>query len=230
MTAKAKSNKEAQVLELLKLILPKTIPDPKLVEKVYSACESEIKSRNRVVSFDKFCERCPLPNLEPETLAQAQQLFDGSFGADKVTLTPDAEKQQVKVELNMPDAEFSAVIKVRPVEAEEEEQEIKLKYVACPVALPTDPELVWIMAKKENMTSQEASIVLTKVQDDFWGSKTGQKLLRDRVERTFAEFVRRVPAKLLNEVGLKRHYKEPEVLKQLDSAVMKVPKGKAVAA
>jgi len=35
------------------------------------------------------------------------------------------------------------------------------------------------------------------------------------VEKTFAEFISRVPAKMLGESGLKRHYKEPEPLKQL---------------
>ena len=40
--------------------------------------------------------------------------------------------------------------------------------------------------------------------------EAGQKLLRDRVERSFPAFVARVPAGVLNERGLKRHYKTPE--------------------
>ena len=56
---------------------------------------------------------------------------------------------------------------------------------------------------------------LTKAEDEFWGSKTGQKLLRDRVERSFPEFIARVPAGMLSESGLKRHYKTPEAIKPL---------------
>jgi hypothetical protein len=44
---------------------------------------------------------------------------------------------------------------------------------------------------------------------------TGQKLIRDCVERSFPEFIARVPAGLLNEHGLKRHYKLPETVKIL---------------
>jgi hypothetical protein len=56
---------------------------------------------------------------------------------------------------------------------------------------------------------------LTKVQEDFWASKAGQKMIRDRVERSFPEFVARVPAGMLGEAGLKRHYKTPEAIKLL---------------
>jgi hypothetical protein len=82
------------------------------------------------------------------------------------------------------------------------------------VALPSDPELVWMLAKRENLNPEEAAVTLAKVEEEFWASKSGQKLIRDRVERTFAEFVSRVPAKMLSEGGLKRHYKEPEPVKE----------------
>ena len=65
------------------------------------------------------------------------------------------------------------------------------------------------------MTPEEAGIALAKVQEDFWASKTGQKLIRDRVDRSFPEFISRAPAGMLNEVGLKRHYKTPEPVKIL---------------
>ena len=84
-----------------------------------------------------------------------------------------------------------------------------------PVALPGDPELIWALAKRENLSSDEAAIALTKTEDEFWASKIGQKLIRDRVERSFPEFVARVPAGLLADSGLKRHYKLPEPVKIL---------------
>ena len=67
------------------------------------------------------------------------------------------------------------------------------------------------------MTPEEGGIALTKLEDDFWASKTGQKLLRDRVERSFPEFISRVPTAALNELGIKRHYKTPEPIKVLRS-------------
>ena len=83
------------------------------------------------------------------------------------------------------------------------------------MCLPGDKELVWMLAKRENLSAEEAGMALTKAEEDFWGSKTGQKLLRDRVERSFPEFIARVPSGALNERGLKRHYKTPEPVKIL---------------
>lgn len=65
------------------------------------------------------------------------------------------------------------------------------------------------------MTPDEAVIALSKAQEGYWESKGGQKSLRDRVERSFPEFMNRVPSKMLGEVGLKRHYKDPEPIKEL---------------
>ncbi len=84
-----------------------------------------------------------------------------------------------------------------------------------PVCLPGDKELVWLLGKRENLSPEEAGMALTKGEEEFWGSKTGQKLLRDRIERTFPEFIARAPAGMLNELGLKRHYKTPEPIKLL---------------
>jgi hypothetical protein len=81
--------------------------------------------------------------------------------------------------------------------------------------------LIWALAKKENMTNEEAAIALTKTEEEFWASKTGQKLIRDRVEKSFPEFVARVPAGMLGDLGLKRHYKTPEPVKILRAAPAK---------
>ena len=96
-----------------------------------------------------------------------------------------------------------------------EEQEIAPKFVPFPVSLPGDKELVWLLGKHENLSPEEAGISLTKAEEEFGASKTGQKLLRDRIERSFPEFIARVPAGLLSELGLKRHYKTPEPIKLL---------------
>src|SRR6202007_88211 len=128
--------------------------------------------------------------------------------------------QSLAVEVALPDgSQFSGEIKVGPAgAAESDEQEITLKFVPFPVCLPGDKELVWLLAKRENMSPEEAGIALSKLEEEFWASKTGQKLIRDRVERCFPEFIARVPGGALNEVGLKRHYKTPEPVKLLRTA------------
>ena len=103
---------------------------------------------------------------------------------------------------------------VGPVAAgESDEQEITLKFIPFPVCMPGDKELVWMLAKRENMSPDEGGIALTKVEEEFWASKMGQKMIRDRVEKSFPEFIARVPAGMLTELGLKRHYKTPEAVK-----------------
>jgi hypothetical protein len=214
---KSKQDEQAQLLNLLRIILPKVAPDPAFAEKIYSAFEAELRAKNQVSSFEKFCERIALPDLEPKTLAEVKQHFAAGFGDADMEIEPDEEGKALSVDVSLPDGtQFHSTIPVRPLVPEgSDEEEITLKFVSFPVALPGDPELIWALAKRENMTNEEAGIALNKTEDDFWASKTGQKLLRDRVERSFPEFITRVPAGLLGDVGLKRHYKLPEALKVL---------------
>lgn len=215
--ANAKATVDVQLLGLLKKVLPKATHDPKLAGQIYTAIERELKSKARAVAFEKFCARVELPDLEPKTVANVQQQFGESFTDGDVTIKPNRKEQSLAVEVSLPDgSQWSQEIKVRPVApGADEEQEIVLKYVPFPVALPGDQELVWFLAKRENLTPEEAGIALTKAQEDFWASKTGQKLIRDRVERNFPEFISRAPAGLLSEAGIKRHYKTPEPIKVL---------------
>ena len=216
--SKAKAAQEIQLLELLKQILPKATHDPQLAGKIYEAVEAEFKARSRVVAFEKFCERVELPDLEAKTLDDVKLQLAAAFGTGgDVVIHPDKKEKSLAVEITLPDGtQFNNNIKVRPVAPEgSEEQEGVLKFVPFPVCLPGDPELVWILAKRENLGPDEAAIALTKAEEDFWASKTGQKLIRDRVERSFPEFISRTPAGLLGEAGLKRHYKTPEPIKIL---------------
>jgi hypothetical protein len=212
-----KPNTESQLLQLLKKVLPKATQDPKLAGVIYEAVEQELRFSNRAVAFDKFCDRIELPDLEPASLETVQKQFEDAFKGADVTLKPHRKEKVLAVEVALPDSTaFSGQVRVGPKPPEEsDEQEIKLKYVPFPVALPGDKELVWMLGKREDLSHEEAGIALTKASEDFWGSKTGQKLLRDRVDRTFPEFIARVPAGLLAEGGLKRHYKTPEPVKVL---------------
>jgi len=161
-----------------------------------------------------------LPDLNGETVTEVQKQFEESFGKGSVSIIPHPKKGAASVEVVVDGKVLEGVIKVGPGTNDEgdEEAEFKPKYVPFPVSLPADPELVWVLGRGENLTPEEAAILLSKAQDDFWGSKQGQKLLRDRVERSFPEFMSRVPGKALGEIGLKRHYKDPETVKQLKPA------------
>jgi hypothetical protein len=222
-STKSKLDEQTQLLTLLRTILPKVAPDPAFAEKLYSAFEAELRAKNRVVSFEKFCDRIPLPDLEAKTLEEVKQQLVAGFGDVDMEIEPDESGKSLAVDVSLPDGtQFHKIIPVRPVAPEaSEEEEVTLKFVSLPVSLPGDPELIWALAKRENMTNEEAAIALTKIEDDFWASKAGQKLLKDRVDRTFPEFIARVPAGLLGDVGLKRHYKLPEALKILRAAAKK---------
>jgi hypothetical protein len=153
-------------------------------------------------------------------VADVKLQLAASFGDGDITLKPNKKEQSLMVEVALPDGgQFSSEIKVGPAAtAASEDQELTLKFVPFPVCLPGDKELVWLLAKRENMSPEEAAIALSKLEEEFWASKSGQKLIRDRVERNFPEFIARVSGGLLTEVGLKRHYKTPEPLKLLRTA------------
>ncbi len=215
--SKSKQDEQAQLLNLLKTILPKVTHDPAFADKIYSACEAELRTKNRANSFEKFCERIELPDLEPKTLEEVKQQLVAGFSDADLDIEPNEDGKGLRVDVSLPDGtQFHSRIPVRPPSPEgSDEAEVTLKFIPFPASLPGDPELIWALAKRENMTNDEAAIALTKIEDDFWASKTGQKLIRDRVEKSFPEFIARVPAGLLNEVGLKRHYKLPEPVKIL---------------
>lgn len=213
----SKKSTETQLLDLLQKVLPKATSDPRLAAKIMEAVEHELTLKNRTSAFDKFCRRCELPNLEPESVEEVRKHLTETFKGGDVTIKPNKKEQFLAVEVALPDgAQFIGDIPVRDAaKAAEEEQEVKLKFIPFPVSLPGDKELVWVLAKRENMSNDEAGIALNKLEDDFWASKSGQKMMREGVERCFPEFIARVPAALLNEVSLKRHYKLPEPLKVL---------------
>ena len=210
-----KQKEQAQLLALLKQVLPKAAPDPVLAERIYQAIEAELRAKNQATSFKKFCDRLPLPDLESKTLDEVKLQLASAFGAGDVTIQPNKKEKSLTVEVSLPDgSQFNTEIKCRPTPPEEsEEPEITLKFMPFPVSLPGDPELTWLLGKRENLSPDEAGLALAKAEEEFWASKTGQKLQRDRVEKSFPEFISRAPAGLLTELGLKRHYKTPESIR-----------------
>lgn len=208
---------ETQLLELLQKVLPKATHDAQLASKIYQAVEQELKVKARLTAFEKFCHKVELPDLDPKTVMEVKSQLAASFDDGDITLKPNKKDQSLAVEISLPNgAQLSSEIKVKAATGESaEDPAMELKFAPFPVSLPGDPELIWLLAKRENLTPEEAGIALSKVEENFWASKTGQKLIRDRVERNFPEFINRAPSGMLNEVGLKRHYKIPEPLKVL---------------
>ena len=60
-TNKTTKSNDAQLLDLLKRVLPKATHDPKLAGKIYQAIELELKTKARATSFEKFCAKVELP-------------------------------------------------------------------------------------------------------------------------------------------------------------------------
>jgi hypothetical protein len=203
---------EAQFLSLLQKVLPKATKDPHLASAIYQEVAKEVRLLNSIESFEKFCETGALPDMEPETVAELQSDLAGKFGEANVALTPEENGTGVAVEIALPDRTVSSRVKIDPAVAEEE---VKVPFVPFPVLLPEDPELVWLLARREDLGPDEAARALAKIEEEFWATKKGQQLQRGHVEKNFAEFVTHVPASALTESGLKRHYKEPEALKTL---------------
>lgn len=214
---------DKEVLDLISEILPKATKDPKLSQKILGAVERELTHKSQAAAFLDYCRTCPLPNLASSTLKEITSRFEETFGKNNVDFVVDKASNQLRVELNLPGVSLSGVVPVNTIPMDgEEEPEVKLKFIPFPVVLETDQELVWMMAKKENLSPEEATRALFEVIAEFWETKSGQNALRKGAERNFAEFIQRVPAKMLTEVGLKRHYKEGEALQ-----VLKQPKESA---
>lgn len=210
----AKAKNEAQLLNLLKSILPKAVPDAKLAQQIYAAMEKEIATSEQRSHFEKFCKKVELPDLKKESLDQVKQQFEASFGKGTVSVVPHSGKKAATVEVITPKGTLESTVQVGPKGPEQEEGEEgdKPKFAPFPVSMESDPGMVWLLARDERMTTKDASIALSKAQDSFWESKAGQQHLRKRTERTFPEFIAKVPGKVLGEVGLRRHYKEPETV------------------
>lgn len=208
---------EKEVVELLQSVLSKTMEDSHLAQKIVDSIRKEMERKKQAQAFQEFCRRCPLPDLKDETLKEVTHRFEETFGRDLIDFAVNEKDGTLNVELNVPNGPLVSAIEINDLPLSEEElpPEVKIKFVPFPVALPGDPELIWVFAKRETMTPEEAARALHEAQVEFWESKSGQLQLRKGADRTFPEFVQRVPAKLLSELGLKRHYKDPEPVKVL---------------
>ena len=135
------------------------------------------------------------------------------FGAENVEISPGETDGSVQVAIDLPDRVVKNRVKVDPALAEPEP--VKAPFVCFPVVLPEDPELIWVLGRREDLAPEEASRALSRIEAEFWETKKGVELQRGGTDKSFAEFINHVPAAALSDSGLKRHYKDPETLHTL---------------
>src|SRR5690242_1391626 len=134
-----KQKPEEQLLNLLKSVLPKAVPDAKLAEKIFDAFQQEISAKDRFAAFDKFCKRAELPDLETKSINEVKKQFEESFGKGKVSIVPHPGKKALSIEVETPNGILEGVVKVgekSDVEVETGEGE-KISYIPFPVSMET---------------------------------------------------------------------------------------------
>jgi len=132
MKNETKKTTEAQLLDLLKKVLPKATHDAQLAGKIYQAIKLELKAMARSSAFKKFRAKVELPDLEPKSLEAVKTQLVASFGESDVFLKPNRKEKNLAVEISLPDGtQFSGEISVNQNVGEEasDEQEITLKSV-----------------------------------------------------------------------------------------------------
>ena len=189
---------EEEVITLLNDILPEVTQDPAVSGRIVNAVQKKLRHKSQVAAFHEYCQKCPVPDLTDETVKELTARFEHEFGKQGLGLDADNSENKLYVEAKIGDAILTSEIPVndRPLD-EDEEQEVKLKFIPFPVALDGDPELIWLMAKKENLSNEEAGMALATAQAEYWETKSGQNALRKGSQRSFPDFISRVPAKML---------------------------------
>ena len=212
---KNKGITEKEFLAMLQIILPQATQDPRLANAIYERVVKEVQLRNQVQSFERFCAEGALPDFLPATLEEFKSQLATNFGEENVSLSPDEEKKEIGVEITLPDRVLSNRVKVIPLE--EQVVEEKFPFVPFPVSLPEDPDLVWILARREDFPADEAARALAAIEEEFWATKAGRKLQRELGEKTFSDFISSVPAAALADSNMKRLFKAPQPVKNLHS-------------
>ncbi len=217
MKVSSKKTASNPFLDILQAILPNATKDPKLTTRIIKAVKKELLVKEQAKAFERFCKKTAVPNLEPESVKGVENIMQESFTDSEVVVKPMKAEEIMAVEVTDKEGiqyygELRLDPNAPPVD-DPDAQNYKPKFVPFPVALPGDPENVWFLAKREDLSNDDAGRILSELQADFWESRSGQRALRKGAERAFPDFIDRVPAGILREVGLKRHYKQPEALK-----------------
>jgi len=204
-------------LDILQNILPQATNDPKLTSKIIKAVKKELVANEQQKAFERFCKKTPVPHLEEAAVQSVENVLKENFPESDITVKPMKAEEIMALEVSHKDGtQQYGELKIdpsAPLPDDPEAQDFKPKFIPFPVALPGDPETIWFLAKREDLSNDDAGRALSGLQADFWESRAGQKALKKGAERGFPDFIDRVPAGILRELGLKRHYKAPETLK-----------------
>jgi hypothetical protein len=210
---------ENELLDVLQNVLPKTTKDLRLAGRIMKAVEKELRAKEQEKDFQKFCKKTAVPDLQAKTVKDLEKVMAANYADAEVLVKPMNADEVMAVEISLPDgSQYYGELKVDPEAPpldDPDAQEFKPKFIAFPVAMPGDPENVWLLAKREDLSNEEAGRALEELHGEYWDSKSGQNALRKGAERCFPEFIDRVAGGPLREKGLKRHYKQPEAVKVL---------------
>jgi len=172
--------------------------------------------------FDEFLKSYKLKSLAASEILEIKRFMAEIFPNEQVTLEPDEKCQILAVSVQTPEGKLDGQFTIEPSE-EKAPKPAFLPFLVCRVG---DPGLAWVFGRVETLSEPEARIVLNSVAQEFWQTKKGLKLMK-KTQRTFEAFVEHVPAGLLANEGLKRHYKIFGIITAVDGDLSKTPDAKA---
>jgi len=172
--------------------------------------------------FDEFLKSYKLKSLAASEILEIKGLMAEIFPNEQVTLEPDEKCQILAVSVQTPEGKLDGQFTIEPPE-EKAPKPAFLPFLVCRVG---DPGLAWVFGRVETLSEPEARIALNSVAQEFWQTKKGLKLMK-KTQRTFEAFVEHVPAGLLANEGLKRHYKIFGIITAVDGDLSKTPDAKA---
>ena len=172
--------------------------------------------------FDEFLKSYKLKSLAASEILEIKGFMAEIFPNEQVTLEPDEKCQILAVSVQTPEGKLDGQFTIEPPE-EKAPKPAFLPFLVCRVG---DPGLAWVFGRGETLSEPEARIALNSVAQEFWQTKKGLKLMK-KTQRTFEAFVEHVPAGLLANEGLKRHYKIFGIITAVDGDLSKTPDAKA---
>ena len=168
--------------------------------------------------FDEFLKSYKLRSLEAAEILEIKGFMAEIFPNEQVTLEPDEKSRTLTVSVQTPEGKLDGQFTIEPPE-EKAPKPAFLPFLVCRVG---DPGLAWVFGRVETLSEPEARIALNSAEEEFWQTKKGLKLMK-KTQRTFEAFVEHVPAGLLTNKGLKRHYKTFGIITAVDGDLSKVP-------
>ena len=180
-----------EVLSLLERELP--VVDGKNANDVYDHIATVIRRERGLRNLGRFAEEGALQSADAATIEEFTVPLRSMFGPENVVVkvADDAKTADAEITMHRGGQPVQRVFTVRidATIANGGEPELKVPFVPFPFALPDDPEMVWSLARREDLGVEEAKRLLTELEAEFWETRKGLNLQKKRVERTFANFI-----------------------------------------